>query len=166
MLTNDTIDLLLSRRSVRVYKPDSISEEEMNSLLTAARYAPSAMGKQERFFSVVTDPKLLEEIGQAGGNQPFYNAPAAVIVSVPPENRFGQHDAACALMNLMIAAHSMNIDTCYIGSAVGAKAPEIMKKLGIPQGYEPAAAVAIGYGAQEPAQPAPRREDDTFFVKG
>ena len=80
MLTNDTIDLLLSRRSVRAYKPDSISEEEMNSLLTAARYAPSAMGKQERFFSVVTDPKLLEEIGQAGGNQPFYNAPAAVIV--------------------------------------------------------------------------------------
>ena len=69
-------------------------------------------------------------------------------------------------MNLMIAAHSMNIDTCYIGSAVGAKAPEIMKKLGIPQGYEPAAAVAIGYGAQESAQPAPRREDDTFFVKG
>ena len=75
MLTNDTIDLLLSRRSVRAYKPDSISEEEMNSLLTAARYAPSAMGKQERFFSVVTDPKLLEEIGQAGGNQPFLQRP-------------------------------------------------------------------------------------------
>ena len=65
MLTNDVIDGLLARRSVRSYQPDLISDEELDSLLTAARYAPSAMGRQERHFTVVTNKTLLKEIGDS-----------------------------------------------------------------------------------------------------
>lgn len=160
MLTNDVIDGLLARRSVRSYQPDLISDEELDSLLTAARYAPSAMGRQERHFTVVTNKTLLKEIGDAGDNEPFYNAPMAVIVSVPPQNPYGHDDAACAIMNLMTAANSMGISTCYIGSAFGAAKPDMMKKLLIPEGYAPVAAVIVGYGDGETKEAAPRRTDD------
>ncbi len=165
MLTNPVIQELLSRRSVRSYQPEPISEEEMQSLVTAAQYAPSAMGRQERHLTVVTNPELLREIQKASHGEPFYNAPSAVIVSVPPQNAHGLEDAACAIMNLMTAAHSMGIATCYIASATGTKDPEIMRKLQIPEGYVPAASVIIGYAKGEAAEPAPRRADGVTWVK-
>lgn len=165
MLTNAVIQEILSRRSVRSYQPELISEEEMESLITAAQYAPSAMGRQDRHFTVVTNAELLDEIQKATGRESFYNAPAAVIVSVPPENAYGLEDAACAIMNLMTAAHSMGISTCYIGSATGTKKPEIMRKLQIPEGYVPAASVIIGYAKEAPDEPAPRRADSVTWIK-
>ena len=165
MLTNAVIQEILSRRSVRSYQPELISEEEMESLITAAQYAPSAMGRQERHFTVVTNAELLCEIQKASDGEPFYDAPAAVIVSVPPENAYGLEDAACAIMNLMTAAHSMGISTCYIGSATGTKKTEIMRKLQIPEGYVPAASVIIGYAKEAPDEPAPRRADSVTWIK-
>lgn len=178
MISNHIMDALLERRSVRSYRSEQISEEELSDILLAAKFAPSAMGQQARHMTVIQDKKLLDEIvaatekifEQTGGkfvpgHTPFYNAPTVIVFSAPKEAKFGHEDAACAIMNLMTAAYAYGLGTCYIGSAVGLGSPEIMEQLGLPENYVPLGCVTVGYAKENPAAPAPRREDDINYIR-
>lgn len=177
MITSHTIDALLERRSVRAYRTEQISDEELSDILLTARYAPSAMGQQARHMTVIQNKKLLHEIAATTQNifketgrsfdperTPFYNAPTVIVFSAPKDAKHGQEDVACAMMNLMTAAHAYGLGTCYIASAVGISAPEILEQLHLPQGYFPVACVTVGYPAELPSAAAPRREDDINYI--
>lgn len=62
MILNHTIEALLDRRSVRAYRPEQISEEELTDILQAAKFAPSTKGLQKRHFTVIQNKKLIAEI--------------------------------------------------------------------------------------------------------
>ena len=177
MITNHTIDALLERRSVRAYRSEQISDEELSDVLLTARYAPSSMDQQARHMTVIQNKKLLNDVlaatqkifeqtggGFAPGHTPFYNAPTVIVFSAPKSARFGHEDVACAIMNLMTAAHAYGLATCYIGSAVGFGAPEIMEQLHLPQGYIPLGCVTVGYPLEMPPAAAPRRENDINYI--
>lgn len=177
MITNHTMDALLERRSVRAYRPEQISDEELSDILLAAKYAPSSMGQQARHMTVIQNKKLLDEIiaanqkiteragkHSAPGYTPFYDAPTVIVFSAPKDAKHGLEDVACAIMNLMIAAHVYDLGTCYIGSAVGVGAPEILEQLNLPQGYFPVGCVTVGYALEMPPVPAPRRKDDINYI--
>lgn len=175
MILNHTIEALLDRRTIRTYRSEQISEEELFDILNAAKYAPSAMGMQGRHFTVIQNKQLLSDIvaatekngGQfAPGHVPFYNAPTVIVLSAPEEAKFNREDATCAVMNILLAAHAYGLGTCYICSVIsGLRDGEIMPRLKLPAGYLPFGCVALGYPKEHAPEPKERRSDDISYVR-
>ena len=178
MILNHTIEALMERRSVREYRAEQISDEELSDILVAAKFAPSSYGNQERHMTVIQNKKFLEEIVKATerenertgkqfapGHRPFYNAPTVIVFSAPENSEYAHEDVAFAGLNLMTAAFVYGLGTCYIGSlASGLRAPEIMRQLDLPEGYVPIGCVAVGYASEHPPEAKPRREDDVNYI--
>ncbi len=172
---DDPYELLLKRRSIRSFKDEEIPEGTMQKVLTAGRYAPSALGLQNRFFSVVQSRSLMKKIiavaeknGAAyiSGHVPFYNAPDVIVVSAPEDFRYNREDAACVIENLMLAACALGLGSCYLCSVLpGLRDPEIMKELKLPHGYVPCGCACVGYPAVPVPAPKSRRKDDTVFLR-
>lgn len=175
MIVNHTIETLLDRRSIRAFRPEQISEEELADILHTAKYAPTAMGLQARHFTVVQNKKLLADIVAATdknggsfvpGHVPFYNAPTVIVLSAPESAKHNREDAACAIMNIMLAAHALGVGSCYICSVNnGLRDGDIMPRLKLPQGYIPYGCVALGYASENAPAPKERRSDDISYIR-
>lgn len=175
MILNHTIEALLDRRSIRAYRSEQISEEELTDILQTARFAPSAMGLQARHFTVIQNKQLIADIVTAAtkngakyapGHIPFYNAPTIIVISAPQSAKYGREDAACAIMSLMLAAHAYNLGSCYICSVLdGLRDEEIMKRLKVPDDYIPLGCIAVGYPSEHAPAPKERRTDDTNYIR-
>lgn len=171
----EAYELLMQRRTIRAFRSDAIPQETMEKILLAAKYAPSAIGLQNRFFTVVQNRALMDRIVDAAGKNggtfrpghiPFYNAPAVVVVSAPEDFRFGREDAACAIENILLSAAALGLGSCYICSVLpGLRSPEIMRELQLPAGYVPCGCVSLGFPAQAAPEPKPRRTDDIAWVR-
>ena len=114
MILNHTIEALLDRRSIRAFRSEQISEEELTDILYTAKFAPSTMGLQARHFTVIQNKQLISDIVSSAvrngatfvqGHTPFYNAPTVIVLSAPQSAKYGRDDAAFASMNVMLAAH-------------------------------------------------------------
>ncbi len=170
---NETIQTILTRRSIRAYKSDAVSREALEQIVECGQYAATAMGCQPWHFTVVTDRNLLTRISNACGdpeNDNFRGAPCAIIVSAEEENeRFGDIDCANATQNMALAAKALNLGSCYIASFRRAfesdVKTELMKALAIPAGYRPTLALAVGHPQAEPTERAPRRENTVNWVE-
>ncbi len=171
---NEFYESLLKRRTVRAFRPDAIPRETMERLILAAKYAPSAVGLQQRHFTVVNSRSLMDDIVSASlkngaafvaGHTPFYNAPSVVVFSAPEKAKFGRENAACAVENFLLAACSFGLGTCYICSVLpGLCDPGIMERLKLPAGYVPCGCVSVGYPAEDAPEPKPRRTDDVTLI--
>lgn len=171
---DSSYDILLSRRTIRAFRPDAVPAETMRRLILAAKYAPTAMGMQDRHFTVLNNRAVMDDIvaaavkngaGFVPGHTPFYNAPTVVVVSAPEHAKYGRENAACAIENLLLAAHALGLGTCYICSVLpGLRDPEIRNELRLPAGYVPLGCVSVGYPAQTAPEPKPRREDDVTVI--
>ena len=185
---NETIKTILSRRSVRSYSPEQIKQEELDLIIKAGLYAPSAHNEQSWHFTVIQDKKLIDVLNQAskeamlkledehlekfGADENynlFYGAPTVITVSGEKSAMIPHTDCAAAIQNMLLAAESLNIGTCWIGLVTplfkSDRAPEFAKALGVPEGYELYYAITVGYKKEENAQPASRRENTVNFIK-
>lgn len=181
---NEVINAIKSRRSVRLYKSDPLKKDVMQVIVEAGYYAPTGHGAQPWHFSVIQDRTLLDEvnarakkkmaavpvdwiqnIGKAPGANITHKAPVLVIVSAKKDAVTGAEDCTAAMENMMIAAESLGIGSCWMGfvSFIFDDA-DMMKKLGVPEGYEPRQAAVFGYpdGRKQPA--LPRNPDVVTYV--
>lgn len=179
---NETIRNILERRSIRAYRPEQIKDEERDIILQAAMYAPSAMGKQPWHFTVIQRKDIIDAISEGiktaaiSQNIPglkervadpkfhaLYSAPTVIIISGDQASRFVYADCAAAAENILIAAQSLGIGTCFIAMTdvffSTEEGREFAEKIGIPKGYKPLYTVAVGYKASDAPQAAPRREN-------
>lgn len=174
---NDVLKAIKSRRSVRKYKQEQISQEELNSILEAGIYAPTAHNDQPWHFTVIQNQKLLHDINKVvrkgmassdeewirrmGKNPAFqvtYDAPTLIVVSGRKDGISWQIDCAAAIQNMLLAAESLNIGSVWLGLlGFFLQKKEKVKKLGIPENYEPFYGVSFGYKADEKEQVAPKR---------
>lgn len=171
---NDTYRTLLVRRTVRAFQPDKIPEETIKSLILAAQYAPTAMGLQDRHFTVVNSREVMDHILSAAvkngasflpGHTPFYHAPTVVVVSAPEKSKYNRENAACAIENLLLAACALGLGSCYICSVLpGLQDPVIREELKLPENYIPYGCVRLGYPAADAVEPKPRRADDVTLI--
>lgn len=171
---NDAYEILLKRRTVRSFQANAIPGDVMEKIILAGKYAPSAKGMQSRHFTVISNQALLDEIvrttEQAGGHflpghTPFYHAPAVVVVSAPENFKYGREDAACAIQNILLAAWTFGVGSCYICSVLPAlRRKEILSKLNLPEDYVPCGCVSLGYPAEKAPEPKPRRADDVTTI--
>lgn len=187
---NQTMETILKRRSHRTFLQDEVKQEDIETIVEAGIYAPSAMNQQPWHLAVVTNKELLDELNQVtkevaqnadndhiakmAKNEKlniFYNAPAVIIVSCEEGKYAPEVDCAAATQNMLLAAESLDLASCWIGFITflfkmdPVKAKEYAKRLGIPEGYMPSHAVAIGHKKNKELKAPVRRENTVSYVK-
>ena len=166
---NETLKTLKERRSCRSYKPDPIPEEILNQILEAGTYAATGMNWQSPIMIAVTDKKTRDQLSRMNAsvfgmnNDPFYGAPVVIAVLADRTRPTYLYDGSLVLGNLMNAAHSLGIASCWIHRAKeefeSEEGKKILKELGIEGDYEGIGHCILGYAAQELNTPAPRKEN-------
>lgn len=185
---SQTLETIFERRSIRNYKPDQITDEELHIIIKAGQYAPNARNEQSWHFSVVQSRAVLDKINavikanfQASGNpvfveraeannfSAFYHAPTLIILSGDDQAVAPQADASLALGNTFLAAAALDIGSCWIHAIRSLLDSEEGKTLrgvlGIPDGYSILGSGAFGYKVAEAPKPAPRREGTVTIIK-
>lgn len=167
---NEALNNLLTRRSCRAYKEEQIKAEELDAILEAGTYAPTGKGSQSPLIVAVQTPETLakiEKLNAAVAGNPdahtFYGAPTVVVVFADSETPLGVSDANLVIGNMLNAAHAVGVDSCYIWRAKESFESEEGKALkaewGIPEKYQGAGNVILGYGKPEGIrEAAPRKE--------
>ena len=162
----DFQELSKSRRSIRGYKEQDVTKEQLMKLIEAAQSAPSAGNCQPWHFYVLKDKKLQAQIKESAYNQDFIlSAPACIVVctdSKRNESRYGERgrdlysiqDTAAAIQNILLCAKSMGLGTCWVGAFDEAKVAEI---LNLPEKFRPVAIIPVGYPANDSYSPQNRR---------
>ena len=176
MICNAVIENMMKRRSIRRFRPEQIGEEELDTILQAGLYAPSAGGRQGVLLVVCQDRKTNEQLGRIkkmhfhgristadvyiSKDQPsiaddtsiknaFYDAPTVVTLFAPKRFLYAESDACVAAENMLLAATSLGIGSCYIGSAWDSfddpLGHEVLQKWGIRTDYYAVAHVLLGY---------------------
>lgn len=161
----DMLEVIQSRRAVRRYAPDPVSDEQLEPLLEAMRWAPSAGNAQPWRVKVVRDAETKGKLAGAALGQRFVaEAPVALVIAVhldEAHRAYGQRgvdlyclqDTGTAVQNLMLAAHAAGLGTCWVGAF---RESEVAAALGLPRHLRPVAIIPLGVPAEAPA--APRRK--------
>lgn len=171
---NEVIQAMLTRRSCRAYTPEQIRDEQLEQILLAGTYAASGMGKQAGKIVVVQDPETREQLRamnaavMGGGDMdPFYGAPTILIVLADSQVGTWQEDGSLVMGNLMLAASTLGVASCWIHRAREEfDSPEgkaLLKKWGIPETYRGVGHCILGYAAAELPAARPRKAD--FIVR-
>ena len=136
---------LLKRRSVRKYKPDQITEEQLDAVLEAGLYAPTAKNNQKPVMVAVRDKETRDQLSRNNAEimdvdtDPFYGAPCVIVVLADPDMHTWIDDGSLVLGNLMNAAHALGLGSCWINRARQTfDRPEgkaLLEKWGLPERY-------------------------------
>ena len=183
MKTMTIYEAINGRRSVRNYQQRPVDRALIEKLITQATQAPSSMNSQPWAFVVISDREKLTHYStqtksmilgalddypvlaryQGLLSQPdfdiFHGAPALMVICAKPEGSQPREDCCMAAQNFMLAAQAEKLGTCWIGFArIYLNQPIIKTELHIPQEYEIAAPLIVGYPATVPPASIPRKE--------
>lgn len=185
---SDVLQAIRQRRSIRTFKPEQISDGDLQKIIESGRFAPSARNEQPCHFTVVQNKELQGKINQVirkvflnSGDpvlierakvdnfSPFYHAPSLIIVSADAKVVAPEADSSLALGNMFLAAHAMGIGSVWIHSLRSVFNSEegkaLNKDLHIPDGYVIYGSGAFGYNAGEAPAAAPRKAGTVTFIK-
>ena len=167
-MENPVIQALLTRRSVRRYLDNPLDSQVMEAVLKAGTYAPTGRGLQSPTIVAVENPedrRAVQELNQKArgfDSDPYYGAPAILLVFTDSERNTGVEDASCVLTAMMVAAHALGAASCWIhGEKEMFELPEgkaLLEKWGLPANLRGVGSLAIGYADGPAPQPKPRKE--------
>ena len=157
----DFLEIIKNRRSVRKFKKQAISQENINQLIEALLWAPSAGNLQARKFYFVFNQTIKEEIAQAAWQQNFIAQAPLVIIGCTDKKiklKYGERgeklysicDVAMALENLMLLAQALGLATCPVGAF---DEKEVSVILNLPAQLRPILIVPVGYPLEKPVAP-------------
>ncbi len=172
----EAMELIKGRKSVRRYKDEFVSKEDMEAIIEVARYAPSWANTQVARYTMIQDPEVIKKICDNGVNGFTYNmkvlchAKNAVVLSFVngQSGRFGEgsdfatskhgdweiFDAGIACQTFCLAAHAQGIGTCIMGVI---DADTIADAINLPENETVAALITLGYPNETP-KATPRKE--------
>jgi nitroreductase len=162
----DVLRAIKTRRSVRAFTAQQVTDEQVEKLIDAARWAPSAGNIQPWDFIIVRDSATKQGLSKAALTQKaIEEAPVVIVVCADPmqsASRYGSRginlyclqDTAAATQNILLAAHAMGLSTCWIGAF---KEEEAKSVVGVPNGVRPIAIVPVGHAAEKPRE-RPRKQ--------
>ncbi len=174
-MENEVLNAIKERRSIRRFKNEQITDEELNTVLEAGTWAPTGMGTQEPFIVAVQDDQqkaVLSGINaeiMGAKSDPFYGAPTHVYVFAPAANVNGVKDGSLILGSMMLAAHSIGLGSCWINRVdkmvENTEVEKLMKAWGLPEGLMGVGSLALGYPEGEPHAAKPRKKDYARVIK-
>ena len=159
-------DFILGLRAIRDYKPEPLSQEDLDAILEAARWTGSSKNRQDWWFVVVDKQKRLSELAKHGDyTTPVINSAATIVLVM--EDGGNMFDIGRAAQNIMLAAKAIGVASCPITLHREQGAREFV---GAPEGARVRYAVALGYPA-DGAQPArfggrKKRDEVVLFDNG
>lgn len=158
----DVLTALRTRRSVRAYTHEPVSDKDLDTVLAAAQLAPSAANEQPWDFVVIRDPKTLAKVGDINPYAAFAaRAPVAILVCLDTEKEdipgMGILDVAMSAENLLLAAHGIGLGGVFTGIYPMTDRMEGFRKLlDMPENIIPVGLIVLGH----PAIPGLRTADD------
>lgn len=171
------LEAMQNRRSIRSYKPDPVPQELLDQIIQAGLYAPNGRNDQSPIILAVTDRSTRDQLsrmnneimGGAPGNDPFYGAPAVLVVLVDRSANTWAYDGPIVMENMMLAAHALGLGSCWIHRAKQEfQSPEgkaILERLGITGDYEGVGHCILGYPDGPAPQPKPRKEGRVYYIR-
>lgn len=173
---NELERLLITRRSCRAYKPDAIPEDVLERIIEAGKYAPTGRNRQAPIIIAVTNREMRDRMSALNAavmgvdSDPFYGAPVVLVVLAKKDVPTYVYDGSLVMGNLMNAAHSEGVASCWIHRArevfESAEGREILSSLGIDGEYEGIGNCILGYPVYaEAPTAAPRKEDYVYYIK-
>ena len=171
----DAMQNLLTRRSVRKYKPDMVPQEKLDKILKAGTYAATGMGRQSPIILAVTDKAMRDRLSKMNAaimgvdSDPFYGAPVVLVVLADKNVPTYIYDGSLVMGNLMNAAHAEGIASCWIHRAKeefnSSEGKQILQDLGITGDYEGIGHCILGYADGDEPAAKPRKENYVYSVK-
>jgi nitroreductase len=194
MIRNEVLDCIHSRRSTRKFQERQIEQEQLETLLDAAVWAPSGGNNQSWLFTSIQNKNILLKLNslvregfqhwvpdddypakqsakttsQKNGYNFYYHAPTVIVASNRPNYENAMADCALALENLFLAAQSLGLGSCYLNQLHWLRNDEGVRnflfELGIPKEHTICAAAAVGYIGKE-SIPLLRKAGTTNIIK-
>lgn len=174
---NEIIKAMEERRSIRKFKPEMPKKEDLQQIVEAGLYAANGMGRQATITVAVTNKELRDRLSavncKIGGwdesVDPFYGAPAILIVLAEKDWRNRVYDGSLVMGNMMLAAHSLGLGSIWIHRAKEEfEMPEyqqLLKELGVEGEWEGIGNCAVGYIDGEMPEAAERKPNRVFWVE-
>lgn len=179
--TNQVIETIMARRSVRKYLPQPVNRDTMQVILNCGINAPNGQNKQSWAIRVVDNPEFINGLTEVykkanpkAAEDPnfrnmFRNAPTVVFIANDTAYDFSQVDCGLLGENMILSAWSMGIGSCCLGGPIrfmktDPEAAEYLKRLNIPEGYDLLYCIAFGYPDESPAA-KPRDASKVMFVE-
>lgn len=190
----DALELIKTRRSIHRYAAEQVSREDVERVVEAGLYAPSAGGGQRSMVVAVNNTELTARIGRmnmagfsranlAGSyvshDQPsviddptirngFYGAPTVLCVFCQERFLFSVADAFCIAQTMALEAHSLGLASCIVSRAektfVGPEGQALLREWGVPEGYVCRAFLALGYCDGPYPAAKPRRAGRSLII--
>ena len=195
----NTIEAILTRRSTRSYKPDAVETEKLQKIIDAGRHAPSGGNNQTCHFLVVQNPEVLNKLAaltesafakmevtpetysslkmsinlsKKGGYVFHYHAPVLIIVANQKNYGNNMADCAVAVENMLIAANSLDLGSCWINQlhwlTEDAEILKYLQELGLKENERVYASLVVGYAKSESGlpnrKPLPRKGNEVTFI--
>jgi len=183
---NETLKNITQRYTCRDFNDTPLTEQQLESLVSAALSSPSAMNLQPWHVIVVTDKALVDELNAEGmsilrenedqsmyermmsrGGKMFYNAPCLFLV-LSDGSKYAMLDSGILCQNVVLAAESLGLGTCIVGMAGvplnGPKAEEYQKRLNFPEGYTFAIGILVG-GINSGKDPHEHERSKVSYIK-
>lgn len=162
---NEVLQVIRARRSTRAFTAEQVSRADLEAILEAGEWAPSGMGKYLWHFAAVRNAdkclalaRAVAEADDRGPQYNFYGAPCHIIISYQRGENHAFLDGSAALENMLLAAQSLGLSTCWINQLrVTCDVPAVRTLLtacGVPEDHIVIGSIALGYAAKEtPAKP-------------
>ena len=174
---NEVIKAMKERRSIRKFKAEMPPKADLEQIVEAGLNAANGRGRQAVITIAVTDKELRDKLSEVNneimggpeGNDPFYGAPAILIVLANKEVPTAPYDGSLVMGNLMLAAHSLGLGSIWIHRAKEefemSEYQKLLKDLGIEGEWEGIGHCAVGYIDGENPAAAPRNDGRVFWVE-
>ena len=176
-MSNPVLDAMRDRRSIRRYKSELPPKEALRQIIDAGLYAASGHGLQTAIIVAVTDKTLRDRLSEMNrviggwdeGFDPFYGAPALLIVLSDKSSYNHVYDGALAMGNMMLAAHALGLGSCWINRARQEfdteEGKEILRAIGVEGDYEGIGHCIVGYPEGDAPGAKPRKDGRVFWVE-
>ena len=166
---NETLKVLHERRSIRKYKAEQITDQELDAILEAGTWAPTAKNLQTPVMVVVQDKETIArmsalnaEIMGKPGTDPFFGAPTVVVVLADGTQANWLQDGSLVMGNLMTAAAATGIGSCWVNRAMelfdGTEGKALLRQWGLPETLRGVGNCVLGYADGPAPAPKPRKE--------
>lgn len=171
---NEVIQAIKERKSCKKYKSTTVSKQDIDEIIEAGTYAASGQGKQGYIIIAITNKEVRDALSKANAEvmnvdkDPFYGAPVVLSVLKDTNVRTSEDDAALVIGNMLLAASSKGLGSCWIHRCKEQFESEVGKKLlsdlGIEDHYVGVGNCIVGYPDGELHAPIERKENRVYYV--
>ncbi len=181
---NTVIENIITRRSVKKYQDKEVPTELLEEIIKAGTYAPTGRNSQSPIIIAVTNKEMRDRLSRlnldiimgknmttsSGHSDPFYGAPVVLVVLAKKDVNTRVYDGSLVMENMMLAAHSLGLGSCWIHRAKETfeteEGKQILLDLGITEEYEGVGNCIVGYAAEDACKPrVARKESWAYWIK-